>query len=826
MPLEWLSKPIDPNAVGDLLARMKRTKAIAVLRAQLRQAGTPRAHVRLQLVDLLVLAGRGKEAVPILLGLSDEFAAADFVAKAIAILKRVEKIEPGREDVQSKLSILVNEQLRIAPTLSAPMRMRPVLGIEEIQEVDDLSDADTGPPPPPEPEAREDTAEASSATPDPVAPEPPGAREVAEEPLGTSGTGDDAGEEDTGTTAAEPVPEAVASGETPDAVTEPEPPTPDSSPGVRKRIQGVFRRFLATLPGSPGGAGVAGVPLDDEDGSSEADVPADAGTGAEVETIPDEGPAPEVETAVADEAASGAAGQEAEPEEQVAGAAAETSIDDTDEAPPPDRPDAELLLEQAVASDAAEPLSDAAFQDQLLDLVEDVLLLPREPVPAAASRPKPASLELGSRMVASPLFSGLSQQELLAVVRGLGLHTFQPGDVIVTEGEPGQSLFILAAGNASVFVRSSTGRDLQVAALAEGDFFGEITCLSGGPRTATVTAAAACEMLELDKTALDSIASTHPRVRRRLEDCYVERASSREAAAIRAARLAEPGTRERAVEVLTAHFGDRHWDPRMRLRLADVLLKAGKEEEAVPILAGLADELTREGLTEKAIAILKKIEKIQSRFVEEVKLAPLERAETGSSSPPAPPEPVSAVPGAPFQSWLVDLVRETVGPGGSVAVPTAEASVPTAARAYAPGLTASPLFAGLSEDELLAIIKGLRLLSFAPGDVIVTEGEPGQSLFILAEGSVSVFVRNAVGRNAHLCRLDEGAFFGEISTLSGRPRSATVTAASRCELLELDPPNLDLIARSHPRMREVLEEYSARRASSPEAERIRGARQG
>ena len=94
-----------------------------------------------------------------------------------------------------------------------------------------------------------------------------------------------------------------------------------------------------------------------------------------------------------------------------------------------------------------------------------------------------------------------------------------------------------------------------------------------------------------------------------------------------AARLAEPGTREKAVEVLTAHFGERHWDPRMRLRLADVLLQAGKDEEAVPILAGLADDLTREGFTEKAIAILKKIEKIQSRHIEEVRLAPLERPE-------------------------------------------------------------------------------------------------------------------------------------------------------------------------------------------------------
>jgi len=782
MPLEWLSTPIDSHAVGDFLARMKRGKAIEALRTQVQQSGTPSAHVRLQLVDLLVLAGRGKEAVPILLGLADEFAGDDFVAKAIAILKRVEKIEPGREDVQSKLSFLVNEQLRIAPTLSSPMQRRPEFDIEEIREVDEPPDA--GPPPAPEPEAPA----------------------LAEEPPQSPEPSDDASETGAGAALAEAVPEAVAS----DEGTEPEPGAQASSLGVRKRIWGVFRRFLATLPGAAEGDEVAG----------EAGAPGGQKTPAEAETATtaDEEPAPGAEAAAEVEAGS---------QEPVAGPAGE------------EPPDAEQLLEQVAASDAGEPLSDEAFQDQLLDLVEDVLLRPPEPAPETASRPKPASMELGSRLVASPLFGGLSPEELLAVVRGLGLHTFQPGDVIVTEGEPGQSLFILAAGSARVFVRSSAGRDLQVATLAEGEFFGEISCLSGGPRTATVTAAAPCEMLALDKTALDSIASTHPRVRQRLEDSYVERASSREAAAVRAARLAEPGTQERAVEALTAHFGERHWDPRMRLRLADVLLQAGKDEEAVPILAGLADELTREGFTEKAIAILKKIEKIQSRHVEEVKLAPLERPERGGSSAPAPlsiPEgrephvasqappvrPAAPAPGEAFQGWLVDLVRETVGPGGAVAAPAAEASVPTAARAYAPGLAASPLFEGLSEDELLAVIKGLRLLSFAPGDIIVTEGEPGQSLFILAEGSVNVCVRNTAGRNAHLCRLDEGAFFGEISTLSGRPRSATVTAASSCELLELDPPNLDQIAGSHPKIREVLEEYMARRASSPEAARIRG----
>ena len=118
-----------------------------------------------------------------------------------------------------------------------------------------------------------------------------------------------------------------------------------------------------------------------------------------------------------------------------------------------------------------------------------------------------------------------------------------------------------------------------------------------------------------------------------------------------------------------------------------------------------------------------------------------------------------------------------------------------------------------TDDELLAVIRGLRLLTFEPGDVIITEGEPGQSLFVLTTGTVKVFLRDPAGRNVALCPLGEGAFFGEIATLSGRPRSATVTAASRCELLELDKAALEAILKVHPRVRDVLEEHYIARAA-------------
>src|ERR1700687_3474485 len=93
------------GSVADLVARRRYLKAIAALKA--RFAGRhPSPAARLRLADILLLAGKDREAVPVLLGLADEFAADGFTTKTVAILKRVEKIEPGRRDVIERIASL------------------------------------------------------------------------------------------------------------------------------------------------------------------------------------------------------------------------------------------------------------------------------------------------------------------------------------------------------------------------------------------------------------------------------------------------------------------------------------------------------------------------------------------------------------------------------------------------------------------------------------------------------------------------------------------------------------------------------------------------
>jgi CRP/FNR family cyclic AMP-dependent transcriptional regulator len=803
---------------SEFRSHKNRAATIEALKKKLLESPAPSARTRLQLADMLVMAGKEVEAIPLLLGIADEFAADGFVAKAVAILKRVEKIEPGREDVASKLSILVGEQVRLTPSVTVPAQGLPETGFDDIlkeieRDVAALESADEGVAPflgvafldddsrpallaevsherttsSPVPESHHAAEDHVAFAPTSVSFPPEDTQPyVGSEPAPSPIDKKPEVERADADQAAAPIVEALGVDqpevEEESAAVRPGDDAARAGPSVARRIRSVLRKFLSSLPL---GAHVADKPE------------------RESEALAEEQPvtaSPELEEA--------------------------------------DLREAFALAEGETLSEEGETLSDEEFHSRVIDLVEDVLRRPYEARPADdVSR----TTDLGARLVATPLFSELSEAELRAVVAGLELRTFESGDVLVTEGEPGQALWILTSGQAKVFVRNPAGYDVEVARLDEGDFFGELSALSGRRRSATITAACACEVLELDKSTLDAIAQRHKRVRETLEAVYVKRASSPEAAAVRAVNLPDRRTKRKAIEILEAYFGESRWRPRMRLRLADVLLKSGKDDAAVPILVGLAEDLVRAGYPEKAIALLKKIERIQHRSIVEIHLAPKKHAaeeealdgeartaEGAEAREAAHREPDQAheQQGFMFHQWLLKLAIEGMPEqeAQETRFPIDEESARTALHHYGPGLHASPLFESFSDDELLAVVRGVRLVSYEPGDIVLTEGEAGQSVFILAVGSVSVMVRNSLRHNVKLCRLDEGAFFGEIATLSGQPRCATVTAVKPCELLELDKVALDAIVAKHPRVFQVLDEYYVKRAGNAEAARIRTGR--
>jgi small-conductance mechanosensitive channel/CRP-like cAMP-binding protein len=148
-------------------------------------------------------------------------------------------------------------------------------------------------------------------------------------------------------------------------------------------------------------------------------------------------------------------------------------------------------------------------------------------------------------------------------------------------------------------------------------------------------------------------------------------------------------------------------------------------------------------------------------------------------------------------------------------------------------LRAVDLFSVLSPSELDQLRRDLVARRFGKGERVIEEGEEGRTFYLVASGEVSV--RTAKGHE--VTRLKRGSYFGEMSLLTGEPRSATVVAVDDAVLLELDRPAFArmfvsqpglarqlsaLLAQRRTQLRAVAEAGGGTMDSTPEAGRILG----
>ena len=96
-----------------------------------------------------------------------------------------------------------------------------------------------------------------------------------------------------------------------------------------------------------------------------------------------------------------------------------------------------------------------------------------------------------------------------------------------------------------------------------------------------------------------------------------------------------------------------------------------------------------------------------------------------------------------------------------------------------------PLFVSAEPDDLQDVVRHLRRRRFRRGEVIFHEGDPGDSLHVVAGGAVKIVLSSEEGDEAIIATLHPGDFFGELSLLDGSPRSATAVAVEATETLSL-----------------------------------------
>jgi type IV pilus assembly protein PilB len=193
----------------------------------------------------------------------------------------------------------------------------------------------------------------------------------------------------------------------------------------------------------------------------------------------------------------------------------------------------------------------------------------------------------------------------------------------------------------------------------------------------------------------------------------------------------------------------------------------------------------------------------------------------GNNKPAAPAEPDPTLPPVPT---VTGFFRAPLGPGsGSTDVPT---SPPISKPPLGPLGTVRPvesghflqrvkLFSGLSFADCQHVVKRMRRRDFPPSTTIVREGAPGSSMFFIISGHVEIRKKDPnTNIDFLLSEMGPGQNFGEMSLLTGKPRTATVTCTEPTTCAVLEQKDFQELLLQYPKIGLALTTILAERVES------------
>jgi small-conductance mechanosensitive channel len=121
------------------------------------------------------------------------------------------------------------------------------------------------------------------------------------------------------------------------------------------------------------------------------------------------------------------------------------------------------------------------------------------------------------------IFSPLSKPELKKLVEHLSVESYAAGEVPVRQGDPGDSFYIIKSGRVDVIVEKSPGETAVVATLGPGNFFGEMSLLTGAVRTASIHVKEDAECIVIDKERFGITLANNPSIAESLSHILTER---------------------------------------------------------------------------------------------------------------------------------------------------------------------------------------------------------------------------------------------------------------------------------------------------------------
>jgi len=230
--------------------------------------------------------------------------------------------------------------------------------------------------------------------------------------------------------------------------------------------------------------------------------------------------------------------------------------------------------------------------------------------------------------------------------------------------------------------------------------------------------------------------------------------------------------------------------------LVDAYLDAGNRASAIDVLARTGSALQRAGRAPEASTVLSRVQQIDpkgelpSTFLALHMLREAQGA-AGKATPTPPPFAPAAPPAAP-------------------AAP--EPAFSPEREAIRAASAAHPALHGVPAGILGALVEQLSLVVTEAGAELFREGDGGGALHFVISGELAAFGRDGAGRESPVGKIAAGELAGEISFLTGSPRSVTVRATRRTETLALAPAAAEPILNRYRKLRDAWEQVARRRA--------------
>src|SRR5438874_4772120 len=122
-----------------------------------------------------------------------------------------------------------------------------------------------------------------------------------------------------------------------------------------------------------------------------------------------------------------------------------------------------------------------------------------------------------------------------------------------------------------------------------------------------------------------------------------------------------------------------------------------------------------------------------------------------------------------------------------------------------------PLFSALGQEDLAQVAEVAVVRRFAPGQIVLREGDRGDTCYVVRSGRACALREHSDGRAITLARFGPGDIFGELAMIDDDRRSATIEAVEETEAIAIPGPDMRRLLQAHPEIAVKLIVALARR---------------